>query len=168
MPKIKEIKKFGPKIKEIKKEVKAMDLEEEISEGDTENFAQFIGGRRFNAGHTLDQDEAPQQRVAGFAPIAKEDEDEMHFRPNYVGGGNPYQDKSYSTQMEKGTQNTIDRDAGSSLRQEAPSQQMLAGGMGPGSMATNNNAGGGAGRPEQGGERQYVEARKRDRDNTNK
>ena len=97
MPKIKEIRKIEPKIKEIKKE-KTEDLEEEISEEEQEDFKSFISGRRRIESSTLVQSEIPQNNPQlRERRIAKEDESEINFRPSYTGNaGNPYASKTYT------------------------------------------------------------------------
>ena len=166
MVKIKEIKKIGPKIKEIEPVNKSeSSLEEEVSEADSENFASFIGGRRRNQTSTLVQSEAPQERIERVIPLAKEEDDETHFRPSYVGsGGNPYQGRSYSSQMEQGTSGMNSRgeargDVSPTLRQESTQSTVMAGMGSPPSL----NEGRGAGRMEQEGGHQYTEGVKKEK-----
>ena len=62
---IKEIKKLGPKIKEIKKEdSSSASLEDELNEADTEQFAGIIRGRRQNSSApSLSQSDVAQERA---------------------------------------------------------------------------------------------------------
>lgn len=99
MPKIKEIRKITKEIKEIKKEM-PKSLDEEVDEGSEDvdgNSASFNGFRRFNKTSTLAANEMPQEDTAVRAGrISKEDEEEVHFRPSYTGGGSPYKSNSYT------------------------------------------------------------------------
>ncbi|MEK6792656.1 MAG: hypothetical protein AABX96_02020 [Nanoarchaeota archaeon] len=88
MPKIKEIRKIENPIKEIKKE-KVESLDDEFDEDiENEDFVNgFNGVRRFNKTSTLDASETPQDSAPRERRISKEDEQELHFRPSYSGGG---------------------------------------------------------------------------------
>jgi hypothetical protein len=95
MPKIVEIKKITKEIKEVKPEKKE-DLEEEIEGEELENFAEFISGRRRNFSSTLAQSEISSNPEVRTSRVAKEDEEEVNFRPSYKGGGNPYKSNNYT------------------------------------------------------------------------
>src|SRR3989344_3847412 len=98
MSKVKEIKKIESKIKEIKKE-KVESLDDEFDEDSESQEMQFIstnGLRRLNKTSTLDANEVSQTPEIRERRIAKEDEQEVNFRPSYTGGGNPYQSNSYT------------------------------------------------------------------------
>ena len=97
MPKIKEIRKIESPIKEIKKE-KVESLDDEFDEdSDMGEFTEgFNGIRRFNKTATLDASELPQDAAPRARRVSEDDEKEINFRPSYIGGGNPYKEKSYT------------------------------------------------------------------------
>ncbi len=95
MSKVKEIRKIESNIKEIKPEKKE-DLEEEIKEKELENFQSFISNKKSFGSSTLEQTEISQEENIRERKVAKEDEDEINFRPSYLGGGNPYKENKYS------------------------------------------------------------------------
>ncbi len=167
--KITQIKELPPKIKEIKKDSKgkAISLEEEISEEDTAEFTRFLR-RKGSDSSTLEQGDLPV-RIVRAAPTAKEDEDEINFRPTYTGGPNPYQGKTYSAMPERAAETTLVAERNSTLQQAQ--QPALMAGMGapqPRSASSPETAGMGepptdnrnAGRTESEGERKYLERKK--------
>lgn len=97
MAKVKEIRKIESNIKEIKKEKKEENLEEEFEDGEFFDEGDFISGfRRSGRTSTLEASEIPQTVEGRQNEISKEDRDEINFRPSYIGGGNPYQNNNYT------------------------------------------------------------------------
>lgn len=148
MPKIVEIRKIGKEIKEIKPK-KEESLEEEVEEKETENFAEFISGRKRNFSSTLSQSDISGDIQERASRISKEDEEEINFKPSYKGGGNPYKEKKYtpvgSAESSRGSSN---RHLGErSMEQRSPFGN---------NMAQQEEQWRGAGSPETGTEREYI------------
>ena len=97
MPKVKEIRKIESSVKEIKKE-KVESLDDEFDDGDFEidmPFQNNVVGR-LGKSPTLNTSEVPQDNASRVRKVAKEDEQEISFRPSYAGGESPYKSKSYT------------------------------------------------------------------------
>ncbi|MGV8142123.1 MAG: hypothetical protein ACP5NS_00635 [Candidatus Pacearchaeota archaeon] len=142
---VREIRKLGPEIKEIKQ--KTEDLEEEIEEEEEARFERFISGRVSTGTSTLTQSEivnnSPRERR-----IAKEDESEINFRPSYTGGGNPYSANKYTPVGSAESSSSGARPLGE--RPLEPRNNLSQG------ASQNNDSWRGAGNMESGGERNYA------------
>jgi hypothetical protein len=100
---IKEIRKIESNIKEVKVEKKKVEsIDDEFEE--EEHIKQF-SFKRSNKTSTLDATEVAQERVEERQNrVSKEDREEINFRPNYLGGANPYQGNSYTPVGQSETQ----------------------------------------------------------------
>lgn len=94
MSKIKKVRKIKPKIKEIPKEIS--ELEEEINENEEKTFVKFLKGNT-NSDSTLEQTENSSENLTRIRHPAKNEEDEINFRPTYTTGENPYETQKYES-----------------------------------------------------------------------
>lgn len=98
MPTIKEVRKLGTEIKEVPKEKKVESIDDEFDEEDeVENVNFSFSSRRMNKTSTLESTEGKQDTFEDRQDrMAKEDRQEVNFRPLYTGGGNPYKSNAYT------------------------------------------------------------------------
>lgn len=144
---ITEIKKLGKEIKEIKPLNE--DLEDEIEEGEIEQFENFVSGRVSRGTSTLSQSEIVETSVRERR-IAKEDESEINFRPSYQGGGgNPYSANKY-TPVGNAESSGAKSEVGTRALGERSLEQRDS------QASQNQDSWRGAGNMESGGDRGYV------------
>lgn len=148
MAKIKEIRKLGPNIKEVKNEKKES-LEITVAEAAAEGAAQAIR-RHLNSPQstTLAQTETAQPTAIRERRIAKEDQTEINFRPSYTGGGSPYQANAY-TPVGSAESAAQGQSMGERTLAEQRDRQLIRQQTTPATERA-------AGRPETEGERGYV------------
>ena len=153
---IKEIRKLGKDIKEIKP-VKVENLEEEIYEEEDSQFSNFISGKPDrDTSPTLEQSEIVNNDTRERR-IPKEDEKEINFRPSYLGGGgNAYQSTQYTP---VGSAESARALGERSLEQRGGLQQ----GQNQNSNS-NNNQSRPAGHMETSGERTYLDPQQQNQD----
>ncbi|MBS3081820.1 hypothetical protein J4416_02695 [Candidatus Pacearchaeota archaeon] len=153
MSKIKEIRKIEHPIKEIKKD-KIESLDDEFEEDDSQHFVNGSRIRGFGKSSTLDTSETSSDPVFRERRVAKEDEEEISFRPSYTGGAQDQKSKytPVGSSESSGVSQTRVLGGERSFEQRSDLQQ---------NQNMDDQRGG-----EMEGARAYVEEKKRDRRNT--